>query len=178
MVKVTTRIRQSPWSLPAASVDAAARIGREFGRQPARPLRAVVERGAAGGGRGRRRRAAGRARALDARAAAPGRASAGYCAWTGASGGRTRVRVGLLDEIGIDQDLVLERAGQRRIGAVGDQLVVDRGEIVVAAAAAGGEREQAGEGGGAEQKRRVWAWIVLSSAPYARSGGQWVSGYG
>ena len=53
------------------------------------------------------------------------------------------VAVGLVDQIGIDRDLVLERAGQRRIGVVADQCVVERGQIAVLTGLAAGRERRA-----------------------------------
>jgi hypothetical protein len=88
-------------------------------------------------------------------AAARGCAALGRILSLGRSLGRAdRVAVGLVDQIGIDRDLILERAGQSRIGIVADQCIVERREIAfVAGPAARCERERDRKRGATKQDR-------------------------
>jgi hypothetical protein len=58
-----------------------------------------------------------------------------------------RIGVRLLHEARIDENLILDRACDRRVDVGGGDLIFDRGEVVSPARAAGGQQHQAGSSG-------------------------------
>ena len=90
-------------------------------------------------------------------------------------GGFTRIRlrrrahrgaVGLLGQRGIDHDLAVERAGQRRILVVGDEAVVERVDLLPVRMAAGEQRRGGdSERNGAAERHRHFPFGAQDSRP-------------